>query len=1084
MKTIALLIALLLGGLGLQAQQTIALGRTADRVEVLDDQASSLQLQLNYAKIQVVTTTNRQGDFAELLLEGGFSNGIVGQPKLPVTQRFIEIPFGAMPQVKVLGSTMQEFALEDYGVQRLLPMQAPVSKNDVPEGAPFVIDEQCYQRDAFQGEPLAQVEVLGTLRGYHIAKLTVAPVQYNPVQNKIRVYNDIAVELSFPGGDMSLTREVKAKTYSPYFDVVGEYLVNEGVSRDYPEHPDMTRYPIKYVIVADPMFAPYLNDFVEWKTQKGFEVVLSYTDEVGATVEEIEAYVHGLYDDATADDPAPSFLLFVGDVEQIPARVGSASHHVTDLYYASVDGDYFPDMYYGRLSAQTPEQLIPQIEKTLYYEQYQFADPSYLNGATLIAGWDDYWAPRIGKATVHYGLNNWFNADHDYSVVSAYYGPSDYQGCYEDDKVSVSLINYTAHCSASVWGTPALSATTIRSMNNEGLYPLAIGNCCESSQFNVGECVGESWVRTDKKGAVCYIGSAPSTYWYEDAWWAVGAYHITDGNLGDDPVYDLTTMGAYDAMHEGGYVSTGGLTLCGNLAVTEACNNGWSDAAHYYWEAYNVLGDPSLVCYHTEGEPIMASYDPVVFKGFSFFNVEAEPQSFVAMSKDGVLLGTGMVDENGELSLTIDPIEEGGFVSLVVTKPQHIPYICHIPVATPGQPFLTVEEEEPMQFDYNHDTDLTVTVKNNGDNVVPAGTLVELLSPDDRIQVVQGQCQLTEAIPVGGTAALQDAFTVKAGPEVRDGETFRLITMADCGDMVNSDFYVTVNKPVFEFVDFEWSGEFIAGQTFEVDATFRNVGGAAAENPVGHIGASGITMEFPQDEVPVGRIEPGETATCHFIVQVVNNVPESMTLEMEVSLHDVGVSTTETIAVYNLCHVTLELHDAGGNGWEGASLKMMYQDGKPTTSFTLEDGASATYEFYNRQGYRVKLSWMGGAHDEECSFSVRYDDGTPFYESDGDLHGNLITAAIDCYHETMEVEETPTEAQVMVYPNPTSGQVSLRSATMMQRCLVVNSLGQTVLDSPVDDTVTQLNLEGLTPGLYLIRVTTEHGGSTHKLMIK
>ena len=1084
MKHLTLTLLILSFVLGLQAQQLIPLGRTADRVDLVEDQAESIQVHLNYANIQANTVENRQGSFAELILDGGFADGAVGQPKLPVTQRFIEIPFGADPQVKVLSSTVQELDLADFGIQKLMPMQAPVSKNDVPEGMPFVMDEAAYQQDSFLGYDLVDIQVLGTLRSYHIAKLTVAPVKYNPVKNKILVYNDILLEISFPGADMALTNDIKSKTYSPYFDFIGQSLLNQGVSRDYPDHPDLTRYPIKYVIISDRMFDGYLGDFIEWKTRKGFQVELAYTDEIGTTTAAIRSFIHGLYNNATADDPAPSFILFVGDTQQIPGFIGYSTNVVTDLYYMSVDGDYFPEMYYGRFSAQTVEQLIPQIEKTLYYEQYQFADPSYLNRATLIAGWDDYWTAQIGVPTVNYGLDYWFNEDHGYSEVYPYYGPSDYVGCYEDDKISVSMINYTAHCSETVWGTPSLTSATISRMHNEGFYPVAIGNCCLSGQFSYNECVGESWVRADKKGAVCYIGSCPNTYWYEDAWWAMGAYHITSGNLGQTPQQCQTSMGSYDAMHESGYITSGGLVFCGNLAVTEACNHGWSDAGRYYWEAYNVLGDPSLVSYHTEGTLNEVRHDPVLFKGFDFLTVEAEPQSFVALSKDGVLHGSGLVDESGSLTLSIQPFEEGGFAELVVTKPQRIPEMVYVPVATPGQPYLVIEEASPSHFDYNQATEISVTVKNVGDSEIPAGTWVEIQSPDARMEVLNAQCQLSEPLAVGGTMALENAFTIKAGIEARNGERFRLIAMADCGEMVCSEFYVTVDKPVFEFVDFDWSGSYYSGGTFDVFASFRNVGGASALSPVGLISSPITELTFPQGEETMDRLEVGETLTCHFVVQVPESVSDGITLELVVSLEDSGVRVDKSLSLFNVCPLVLELRDAGGNGWEGASLKMIFQDDKPSARYELSDGSEAVYELSNRQGYKIKLSWISGTNDSECGFTLRHASGDVILEAESDMAGNLGLFIIDCSKDLMEIVEVETQPTVRVFPNPASNKLNVVSEMPMQRCTLINSIGQVVVDKTLHESEMQLNVDGLVPGIYLLRISTEAGEDFQKVMIE
>jgi len=88
-------------------------------------------------------------------------------------------------------------------------------------------------------------------------------------------------------------------------------------NRDYPANPDLVTYPVKYLIVAHRMFEATLEDFIEWKTQKGFEVIVGYTDIIGSSTIQIKTWVHDQYDAGTPLDPAPSFVLFVGDTGQV-----------------------------------------------------------------------------------------------------------------------------------------------------------------------------------------------------------------------------------------------------------------------------------------------------------------------------------------------------------------------------------------------------------------------------------------------------------------------------------------------------------------------------------------------------------------------------------------------------------------------------------------------------------------------------------------------------------------------------------------------------------------------------------------------
>ncbi len=502
----------------------INLGRTSNAVDVVTDNMQQLRVNYTWTGIGTFGVKAEQGLFNEIFMPNTYWVGELGTPKLPAAKNLIEIPFGAEVSVKVLSYTVNEYRLSDHGIEHLLmPVQPSVRKDQNVDEIPFEFKPEVYQQDVFIGQELASVEVLGNLRGYQIGRLTVAPVSYNPSQGIIRVYNDIDVEITFHNADFQMTEYVKASAYSPYFDIVQDNLLNN-LTNSYPNHPDLTKYPVKYLIVSHRMFENELVPFVEWKTKKGFEVILAFTDEIGTSYTAIQSWVHAQYNAGTPTDPAPSFLLLVGGPQQIPTITGSSSNKVTDLYYASVDGDMFPEMYYGRFSATNTAQLVSQINKTLYYEKYEFADPSFLDKATLIAGADGTWNPRIGQPTVHYGTINYWNAANGYTDVHAYL-TSPYTGCYDPSRIAVSFINFTAHCSSTSWSSPTLSVSDVHNFVNTGQYPLAIGNCCQSADFNHTESIGEAWARANNKGAVAYIGAAPNTYWFEDFYGQSELFH-------------------------------------------------------------------------------------------------------------------------------------------------------------------------------------------------------------------------------------------------------------------------------------------------------------------------------------------------------------------------------------------------------------------------------------------------------------------------------------------------------------------------------------------------------------------------------
>ena len=321
------------------------------------------------------------------------------------------------------------------------------------------------------------------------------------------------------------------------------------------------------------------------ENEKGFTVVEAYTNDpaVGNTTTSIKAYLEGLYNAGTPADPAPSYVLFVGDVAQVPAFSGNAGWHVSDLYYCTYDGpaDIYPDMYYGRFSATNSSQLMPQIEKTLMFEEYTFPDPSYLDEVLLVAGVDASMAPTYGNGQINYGTDNYFNAAH--GITSHIYLFGSGSPVTSDQSIASGLIidavnngvgfaNYTAHCFEQGWADPSFESSDVPGLTTENEYCVIVSNCCLPNAFDNAECFGEAILRAHGKGAVGHIGGSNNTYWNEDYWWAVGT-----GSISANPTYTQTGLGVFDCLfHENGepvsdwFVSLSQMVHSGNLAVTAA----------------------------------------------------------------------------------------------------------------------------------------------------------------------------------------------------------------------------------------------------------------------------------------------------------------------------------------------------------------------------------------------------------------------------------------------------------------------------------------------------------------------------------
>ncbi len=885
-------------------------------IEVKSDSWEGTRLVFRFDRLEAREIKTGHGSFTDLALPNAFSVGEPGTPKLPASKELIEIPFGAEVSLEVLSYTTETFSLGDLGIQHpLYPVQPSMVKTEDPGVIPFFFQNQSYEKAGLIQPELAAIEVLGVMRGIRIARLTVAPVAYDPTSHTIRVYNDIELAIHYHQADKFLSEQIKASTYSPFFEGVYDQVLNPSKS-PLKSFPDLMKQPIKMLIISHPDFRETLIPFIEWQIQKGFQVKVAYTDEIGGTAGSIRQYTRQQYLSASLGNPAPTFLVLVGDTGKLPpSATGSATGKPTDLYYASVDGDYFPEMYYGRLSARNTTELENQIEKILLYQQYAFEDPSFLNKATLIAGHDFTWNQSILQPTVKYASRNYFNADNGYQTVHAIL--NNYENVYAADKVSAGVVTFTGHCTPTSWASPTLSTTGVHNLGNAGKFPLVIGNCCQSALFNHEESMAEAWVRARNRGAVAYIGSAPDTHWYEDFYWSVGAFPMQGNNEGFVPSRDGSSTGAMDALFSKEYLPVAALQIFGNLAVTQAHVSNYQTQANttWYWQGYHTFGDPSTMIYLTEASPNSVWHMPFIPLGRDRYVVQALPGSYVAISSFGVLHGAGFTDDNGRLELPIKPFTNTGHARIVVTKPQHIPYIEDVPVSVLEGPYVQLENvlfydmlgNLRQQALYGEDFTVDLYLKNTG--TAPAGPLsARLSSADAHIRLVDESHEvhfdgMGHEAP-SNTVRLGDAFTLRAKLSMPNLHRARLILDVTDGNTTwQSSFVIPGHAPVFN-IDRTYFLEEVPDQKnlahIDPDASallgFRlaNTGNVRARNPLATLQTESPYLSFETTQIALPPLEPQGKTQLVFNVTAHPSTPVGQAIPLKLTVQDGHVATIDT----------------------------------------------------------------------------------------------------------------------------------------------------------------------------------------------
>ena len=681
----------------------IAGSAMAQRVMV--DNFSCVKLHYGNPSVEVVS-----GDYLTLEAEGYLSGGELGAPALPIKSAMLTVPFCDAFEVTVENAV---YDTVDLPAGRLYPRQMPVMKRGAE--LPFSIDEEIYNTDTFYARPLVTVTPLGVGRDRSYASISYSPVSVNPVSGKMVVCRSAEVTVRFVGSDAGATLKHYERYHTPAFDL------GPTLNQLFTAPKDIcVSAPVRMVVMAPvKLYCTAIDEFVDWKRRQGLLVDLIYV-ESGITADAIASSLRQMYDEATYDNPAPTYLLLVGDNNLMPTFPSDLSddnflhgdwyqldNHVTDHYFTTLTvGDRLPDVYRGRFSARDTTTLGNIIDKTIYYERYNFSKDSYLGRAVLIAGvdrstnytndYDNAW--RCADPTMDYLAQFYFNADHGIDSLLYYKNNTNrvpdgvsvkgsshaattasyLRNAYND---GVGWVNYSAHGEWNEWYSPMLTVSQINNMSNVGRPSFMIGNCCLTNKFDEVTCFGEALLRrADRAGAVAYIGATNSSFWDQDFYWSVGIRtNIRNAMLLN---YDANRLGMYDRLfhsHDEELsswdVTAGRMVVAGNQSVQNASglDSYGAGFAEYYWEIYELMGDPSLMPWLGTASTLTATVGLYDDRGLCVYSV---PGAYVAFVTEGDhrLQASAFADADGMACFDIDRDSlSASFVS--ITAQGYKPYI-------------------------------------------------------------------------------------------------------------------------------------------------------------------------------------------------------------------------------------------------------------------------------------------------------------------------------------------------------------------------------------------------------------------------
>lgn len=692
---------------------------SANAVEGTDSDLTGLTLELDFPPFESIEITRNGQTYQRLSMKGYGHTTEVGKPELPVFGRFIAVPKGASVQVEVLDAKHEN--LQGF---HIYPAQEPIPA--AMDGEPgFALDEAFYSADAFYPAELVEVESGAVIRGQDVVIVRVFPMQYNPGTSELRVCSFLRLRVNFVGGK-GADRDPRLR--SPYYDRLLQSLL---VNRDVLGATALSSSDVRlssangcdFLIITHPDFLTAAETLATWRRQKGLDTEVRTTTQTGSTAEAIKSYIQNAYN---TWDPAPSFVLLLGDAEFLPTNYVTPHFYEnnrligTDLYYATVDGsDYFPDLSIGRIPVDTAAEASAVVDKIISYERHPTADTGFYNRIIMVGyfqdsdldGYEDrsfiltseqirdylvsqgYTVQRIYEAPTSSNPTNYNNG----TYASGEPLPPDllrsngfqWNGNATDITNAINagaiLVNHEDHGAPDKWGYPRYTTSNIDNLNNgDNKLPVVFSMNCQSGWFDnetdnepaTPDSVvyfAEKFLRRSGAGAVGVVAATRTTFSGHNDSINKG---MIDGIWSDFLSYSQSGPFASPQRYMGHVLDYGKMYYASVFSATTV--------RKIQFEAYHYFGDPAMQIWIAPPTQMSVSHAEQCEPGATSFDVDVNVNgAVVTVVKDGQILGKATAS-GGQATVPLSPAPTSGEIVVTVSEPNYVPYEDGVPVQ--GEP--------------------------------------------------------------------------------------------------------------------------------------------------------------------------------------------------------------------------------------------------------------------------------------------------------------------------------------------------------------------------------------------------------------
>jgi hypothetical protein len=807
-----------------------------------------------------------------------------GMPDLGKLFENIVIPDLAQMETRVIRTNFQEFNDVD-----IAPSKGHFTREFQPHNVPFEYSD-VYEKDAFWPGRLVQLEDPFIIRDFRGQTITFFPFQYNPVLRILRVYTEIEIEV-FPtglAGRTPLIRKHDQITVEPEFGkIYDNFFLNMNVMKDV--YPLLEGEEGSLLIIAYDDFSEPMQPFVNWKRTIGRTTELVPISEVGHTPQDIKAYVHNYYH----GNENFTYLLLVGDYPQVPSAIINNNH--SDNAYAFILGDdSYNDIFVGRFSAETVEEVQTQVQRIIEYERDISETDTWLSRGSGIAR-------NEGTGIGHNGENDYEHMDFirdtllnfTYDLVYRRYD-GDVPGVPNANAAQISsdinhgvgIVNYCNHGSTNGWFVANYNIINVNQLTNAGKLPFIWSVACLNGNFAHQLCFAEAWMRATHSttgqptGAIGILASTISQAW-------------TPPMTGQDEMVALLTEQSIFG-HQAIKRTFGGITTNGSMAMIPP----YGQEGAKTHETWLLFGDPTLMVRTAAPTSFDLTYTPVIFLGDTTFSVSVTHAegATVALTyfnqeiQEVEIIGKAFIEEGSATIIFNEPVNEPRHLSFAITGFNKVTYLNErIPVIEPEGPYVfvhhfAINDQEGNNngiVDYGETILLDMTLKNAG--FEKANNVQALLTTDNQyINITQNLMNWGD-IPENDTSNVISAFSFEVSEQIPDKHkvNFNLSITDASGNEWTSNFHIFVFAPHFIIdayqLDDSWGGDgngFLdPGESATITVRYNNIGGASALAPLFEMKVSNPYIIVSQDVFEAEIIPTESSIDVTFVLEAHQSTP-------------------------------------------------------------------------------------------------------------------------------------------------------------------------------------------------------------------